>query len=293
MSRPHWSAWLERDELAALRESDAWAQRPQGTLARVMGFLERPLERAYRKVPEHLKESIGQAVFRVLQTLLTTSEKTLPEQAVLDTLCAEVGYDISSLRQVRRVKIRILDRVARRTVDSHRRAAAVEGGVTGFAGVAGLVLDIPALYGLIFRMIQEISLTYGFRVDTHPEKTHILKVLDVGHRNDPRERQEGVRELEAVQGMLHAGVPTKEIEKQVILRGLQALAEKLGLGLTERKLAQTVAVVGSVVGAGVNYQLLGDVGETAFHAYRRRFLMELALARVAVDSRPTRKLEPP
>lgn len=290
-TRPPWTAWLDRDELEALRESEAWTTRPPGALARVMGFLERPLERAWSRVPERVLQDLGRAVYGVLSTVLDTSEKTLAERAVLDLVCAEVGREISDLREVRRVDLRALDRVARRSVEAHRRAAAVEGGVSGLAGLPGLVMDVPALYGLIFRMIQEISLAYGFPVAPPSERIHILKVLDVGHRSDPEARRNGLQEIEAVQGLLHAGVPTREIEKQVLLRGLQALAEKLGVELAHRKLAQALAVVGSVVGAGVNYQLLGEVGDTAWHAYRRRFLMERALARQGADSRPTRRLD--
>ena len=32
----------------------------------------------------------------------------------------------------------------------------------------------------------------------------------------------------------------------------------------------------SVIGASVNYQLLSDVGTVAWHAYRRRFVLEVA-----------------
>lgn len=291
--KPHWSVYLKPHERALLRESEEWLHRPPGMWSKVMEKMDRPMEYAYSKVPDHVKAGVGRAIHGVLQQLMTTSETTVGERAVLDTLCEAASREISRLKDVRRVEVRVLDRVAHKSVLFHRRAAAFEGGASGFAGLAGMVVDIPALYGLIFRMLQEISLVYGFPVHTDEEKAHLLKVLDVGHRTEGESRREGMREIEEVQSLLHAGVPSREIEKQVILRSLQALAEKLGLHLTQRKLAQTIAVLGSLVGAGVNWQLLGDVGETACHAYRRRFLMELAYEREAGEatrSYPTRRL---
>lgn len=288
-----WTAHLHPHERALLQESEDWLQRPPGPWARVMEKMDRPLEHAWSKVPEHVKTGVVRALHEVLQRLMTTSVSTVPERAVLDALSEAAGREIGALAQVRRLDVRVIDRLARRSALFHRRAAAFEGGASGFAGLPGMVLDIPALYGLIFRMLQEISLFHGFPVHTDEEKAHLLKVLDVGHAGGEARRQ-GMRELAEVQSLLQAGVPGREIEKQVVLRSLQALAEKLGLHLTQRKLAQTIAVFGSLVGAGVNWQLLGDLGDTARHAYRRRFLMEAARERAAREplrSYPTRRLE--
>jgi len=287
---PPWSPWLDPRELAAVRDSQAWFQRPAGTLSRLMGLVERPLELAWQKVPESTRESTARAVCKALETLLETAGRAVPEQRVLDSICAEVGFEVGRSEQIRSLDVRPLDRLARRSVEAHRRAAAVEGGVSGLAGLPGLLLDIPALYSLIFRMLGEVSLIYGFPLGPSSERAHLLKVLDLGQRTDPEARRQGLEELQAVQDLLQAGVPARELEKQVVLRGLGALAEKLGTDLTRRKLAQTLAVVGSVVGAGVNYQLLGDVGETAWHAYRLRFLMQRARAREAWGTHPTRRL---
>ncbi len=290
MPLPPWSVWLEAGDLAALRESLEWFQRPPGGLSRFLGLFDGPMERAWQKVPESARNSAARAIHSTLQTVLETTGRSLTEQPILDALCAEAGREISGPDGIRRMALSGLDRVSRRSVEAHRRAAAVEGGISGMAGLPGLLLDVPALYGLIFRMIQEISITFGFPIDPHAEKAHILKVMDLGHQTDLEARRLGLEELQAMQAMLGAGVPGREMEKQVLLRGLGALAEKLGTGLTRRKLAQTLAVFGSVVGAGVNYQLLGDVGDTARHAYRLRFLRRRAQERQNREGRPTRKL---
>lgn len=290
MTLPPWSVWLEAGDLASLRESLEWFHRPPGGLSRFLGFLDRPMEKAWQKVPESARNSTAEAIHSGLKTVLETTSRSLATQSILDALCAEAGREVSGPDQIRRMALSGPDRVSRRSVEAHRRAAAVEGGVSGLAGLPGLLLDVPALYGLIFRMIQEVSIAFGFPIDPLPEKAHILKVMDLGHQTGLEARRLGLEELQAMHAMLGAGVAGREMEKQVLLRGLGALAEKLGTDLTRRKLAQTLAVIGSVVGAGVNYQLLGDVGDTARHAYRLRFLRRRARERENREGRPTRKL---
>ena len=288
MPLPPWSIWLEAGDLAALRESLDWFQRPPSGLSRILGLLDRPLDGLWQRVPETARSSTTRAIHSALQTMLEGTGGSLTEQTILDALCAEAGREISGPDQIRRMPLSGLDRVSRRCVEAYRRAAAVEGGVSGMAGLPGLLLDIPALYGLVFRMIQETSILFAFPIDPPAEKGHILKVMELGHQTDLETRRLGLEELQVIQAMLGSGVPGHEMGKQVLLRGLGTLAEKLGTGLTRRKLAQTLAVVGSVVGAGVNYQLLCDVGDTARHAYRLRFLRRRAQERETLGGRPTR-----
>jgi hypothetical protein len=278
---PDWARYLTLDEARALRETEEWVHAPQGLLGRALALASRPLDAAYQAVPAGLREALGEAIYKVLNGLLEGSRYTVNPRALWDRLSADVGHDVSSFQQVFKLDLAVLDRAAQDSLRAHRAAAAVEGGATGFMGLVGLVADVPALYGLLFRTIQEISIYYGFPVDSAAEKSHILKVLDVGHYLEDSSRRQGMLELASIQEMIHQGVPLKDAERLFLAKGLQQLARELALDLTRRKLGQTLAVVGSVVGAGMNYQLVTDVGQTAYHAYRRRHLMHLALARMA------------
>jgi len=90
--------------------------------------------------------------------------------------------------------------------------------------------------------------------------------------------------------MIREGIPLKDIERLALAKGLQALSRQLAAGLVRRKAAQAVVLVGGLVGAGVNHQLVADVGTVAWQAYRRRFVVELAHSRLA---RATRTLVEP
>ena len=88
----------------------------------------------------------------------------------------------------------------------------------------------------------------------------------------------GMEELARLDGKAESET-TRQVESMAIKHGLQSLARRLARTLITRKVSQSVVLVGGVIGAGVNRQLAGEVGATAQHAYRRRFLHDLARAR--------------
>jgi len=278
-----WQDFLKPDELEILKQTEAWIERPQGLVGKALGFLGKPLDMAYDRVPAGVKESIGQAIYGVLAKVANVSEGHVRPQQIFDMLSQQAGLDVTRVDQVSRLPIQALDKIARKVINAHRATALVEGGATGAAGLPGLVADIPALYYLVFRSVQEVALCYGFAPDAPDEMDHIFKVVDVGHYLESEKKRKGMLEIERLQDMISSNAPLKDVERTMIAKTLQTLARQLATAITRRKLAQTVALVGGLVGASVNQALLADVGDTAFYAYRRRFLMREAQARQARD----------
>lgn len=244
-----------------------------------MGLLGRPIDLAYRLVPNALKEKVSQALYNVLLQVREHSRDTVRRQALYDQISQKVGMDASNPTQLARLPLDVLDRAAHQVLNAHRQLAVVQGGVTGAAGLPGLVADIPSLYFLIFRCVEEIACCYGFPADSEAERDHILKVVDVGHFLESENKRKGMLDLESLDDLLRRGAPVKDLERTVVAKGLQTLSRQLSTRLVQRKLAQTIAVVGAVIGAGVNAALVSDVGVTAIHAYRRRRLRQIALRR--------------
>ncbi|XBS71848.1 EcsC family protein [Acerihabitans sp. KWT182] len=54
---------------------------------------------------------------------------------------------------------------------------------------------------------------------------------------------------------------------------MQETAKTLGIRLTKAKLAQTLPVVGAVIGGGYNACFTRRICDAAYHLYRERFLM--------------------
>lgn len=274
-----WVGLLTDDERRALREIEDWVHKPPGAVGRTMAMLGKPLDFAYQRLPSALKEGMSEKVVGVLSAVRENSRRSFDQQELLDRLSAAVGRDITHPEQLFDHDFRPLDRIAKDILKKHRRAALLEGGAAGAAGLPGLVLDVPALYWLIFRTVQQIAICYGFEVSKEPEIAHIFKVVDVGHHLESDKKRRGMLELESLQSLIRQGVTLQDLERTFLAKGLQALARQLTASLAKRKLAQSVAVVGALVGASVNRQLVADVGLTAVYAYRRRFLREIAYRR--------------
>lgn len=288
MSDELWQQYLKPDEREVLQEVDAWSRQPQNLLGKAITFLGRPMGRAFELVPEGVKERLATTIYTGLLAARVAAGFTVSKQALLDRISAHIGLDVGTApRQILRANVRQLDQVARGCLNFHRNAGAVQGGAAGATGLLGFVGDIPALYTLLYRCIQEIGICYGFAVDTPAEEAFMLKVLDIGHFLEDDRRRQGLQDLLSLQDMIRTGVPLQDIERFAVAKGLEALARRLASALATRKAGQAVALVGSVIGASVNYQLLSDVGTVAWQAYRRRFVLEVAHHRMIREGATT------
>ena len=271
-----WVSYLDPAERAALRETEEWLLAPPSWVGRSLRLLNRPLEFAYNRLPEGFRDNLSARILKILRAVQKGSELSFNRQRLLDELSAAVGADITSPPMVQEHRFESLDPVVHGLRSSYQRAAFLEGGATGAAGLPGLVVDVPSLYLMVFRQTAQIATCYGFDIQTENELAYLFKVVDVGHFLDNERKRRGMLELETLDQLIRSGAPLQDLERTALAKGLQALAQKLTAHLVQRKLAQTVALVGAAVGASVNRQLVTDVGWTAFHAYRRRFFQEVA-----------------
>lgn len=277
----NWVTYLNEDEQKVLKEVQDWIFAPPSLLSKAMVLAGKPAELAYRLVPAGLKEKLGSTIYGVLGTLRNTSRTTVQPQILLDKISARLGKDVGTHHdQIFQADIAKLDPLANECIRFNKATAAVEGGAAGAVGLPGLIADVPALYVLAFRTIQEVAICYGFPIEGEVEHAYMMKVLDVGHYLENEQKRVGMEELQGLQDMISSGAPLKDLERVSLAKGLQALARELSVALFRRKAAQTMAVVGSVVGASVNFALVNDIGLTAYYAYRYRFLHEVALRRM-------------
>lgn len=277
-----WSRYLTPDEQVALGEVQEWIEsQSSDPLTRVLTLAHKPVEYGYHRLPEQVKSSLSEAVSRVLDGMRDGSAMFVSRERIFARIAAETGRPIQNPRDLFGVSIRSLDRVALDFMNLARGGAAVEGATAGVAGVVGLVADVPALYGLLLKMIQEVAQVYGFHVKPAAERMHIIKVLDAGHYLESEKKQRAMADLDQLGQQIRLGLKNEDLERFLFYKGLQTVARHVSVSLAQRKIGQAVFVVGSVIGASVNQQLARDTGQVAFHAYRRRFLRELALRRRA------------
>lgn len=297
MADKTWFDHLRPDELAVLAEVERWVEEASLEKKGLAARFGRALEAAYGKVPNAVREALAQAINQALHTFSDGSTWLVKRETVMVQLEAQLG-PLQGPADLLNVPVRRLDEIALHYLHQTKTGVTIEGAAAGVSGLIGLAADIPFLYCMLFKMIQEIALVYGFPIKPPQERVHIMKVLDTGHDLSGRNRGTGMETLLQMERLIRAGAPVEALDlteetqagthTQAFVRQLR-LARQLAFDLIERKLMQTIVVVGGIIGAASNHRLSQDVGMTAFHTYRRRFVMEVAIRRA---DRPRRSPAP-
>lgn len=290
MATPPWQHYLHPEELRLLQETQEQLLTPPPPRGKLGAWGEKKLHQLADKVPEVLKTQLTNAVAGALEQMRQGSTWLVSREAVLQRLERDTGPLRGSL-DILRQPVHRLDAFCADLVNTNTTGLTVEGAVTGAAGVVGLIADIPILYCCLFRIIQEIAIVYGFPVKPPQERFHVIQVLDLGHSLGNAHRPDLTRQtfhmqevigqgttVEILEALQSVSVRSSGTQTQALVRNFR-LARQLALDLLERKLLQGLVVIGSAIGAASNYHLARDVGLAARHAYRRRFLMEVALRR--------------
>ena len=149
----------------------------------------------------------------------------------------------------------LLDQIAEDTIRAHMRIAAAEGAGLGMGGLFTMLPDLGILAGITLRMIQKLSLIYGFSYETEEEEAELwiaaASAAGVDISRDLLERQ---------------------FVKRFIPRVIQRIAASASAEIVEKWTARLVPVVSSAIGAGLNYYFVKVWGERAIGHFRQRHL---------------------
>lgn len=275
----HWVTHLTAAEQKALQESEQFFQRPDTRVQKVLGRIGRPLDKLLKASPKGLQRGVTKTLQSVLSTVAEGAEVGSFQTSLIDELCEKAGLELVPFERIFDLDLELLDSTALAKIQSAKRMATVQGGVTGVTGAAGLIADIPSLYFLMFRTLHQIAICFGHPANTAAERMYLFEVVHVGHHLELRERRCALLSLDEVEANNLQAYASEDFQRTLMAKAVQQLARKLASSLVQRKAAQSVAILGSAVGAAINRQLMEDVGMTAFHAYRRRFLKSTASRR--------------
>jgi len=149
----------------------------------------------------------------------------------------------------------LLDQIAEDTIRSHMRIAAAEGAGLGMGGLFTMLPDLGILAGITLRMIQKLSLIYGFSYDTEEEEAELwiaaASAAGVDISRDLLERQ---------------------FVKRFVPRVIQRIAVSASAEIVEKWTARLIPVVSSAIGAGLNYYFVKVWGERAIGHFRQKHL---------------------
>lgn len=263
---------LTSQEKEIRREIEEWQHADRSVLTQALDWSMRPVDWAVDQVagPEAIdrtSEKIGQ----FLSVLNDASEWTYDYSDVVDA-AHERGLKIETVNELRHESIEDLDPLARRQFTQNAVLAAIEGGGTGLGGAALIAADVPLLFTINLRLIQQIGACYGFPMRGPSYRPLVLSVFNVAASGSAKARNEALREVSVAASAFARDTEYKGRVSGTFRDQNRHLPREIAKNLVSRKIGQTIPIAGAAVGAGVNYWFTRETSEAAYMLSRALYL---------------------
>src|SRR5215471_5778602 len=203
------------------------------------------------------KSWIRRRVENAVRTAFTKAYHTIKVNPEHYLQHLRMTYDLPALTYegVYSVNPDLLDHIAEDTIRAHMRIAAVEGAGLGMGGLLTILPDLGILAGITLRMIQKLSLIYGFPFTTEEEESELwIAAASAAGVDISRELVE------------------KQFISKFVPRVIQRIAVSASAEIVEKWTARLIPIVSSAIGAGLNYYFVKVWGERAISHFRQKHL---------------------
>ncbi len=177
-----------------------------------------------------------------------------PERFLLHLQRAH-GLRLSRYSDLFELPVAELDRLAALTIKATTKMGAIEGTGLGLGGLLTLIPDLGLLSTLTGRMIQKLSLIYGFPYATDDEKAELWLAIASASGLD---------------------LGKEFLEKQVIERLVPQIIERVAVRasteVAEKWAARVIPLVSGITGGALNYFFIRKWGQRAQAHFRARHL---------------------
>jgi hypothetical protein len=263
---------LSDREKAVRREIESWQHAESSILTQATNWAMRPVDWAVDQVvPPDLLDRASDAIGQFLTVLNDASEWTYEFDDVLEA-ARERGLQADAVTDLRSESLDALDELARSRFRQNTILAALEGGGTGLAGAGLLIADIPLLFTINFRLIQQIGASYGFPMRGPSFRPLVLSAFNVAASGGREARNEALREVSVAAAAFANGREYKGRVSGTFRDQNRHLPREIAKTLLTRKLGQTIPLAGAAVGAGVNYWFTNQTAEAAYMLFRALYL---------------------
>jgi len=196
-----------------------------------------------------LEGAVRSAFMKAYQTVKVDPDRYLEH--------LRVAYDLPALTYggVYSVNPEILDHIAGQTIRVSMRIAAASGSGLGMGGMFTMLPDLGILAAITLRMLQKLSLIYGFPYSTEEEEAELwIAAASAAGVDISRELLE------------------KQFVSKFVPRVIQRIAVRASGEIVEKWTARLIPVISSVIGAGLNYYFVKVWGQRAIAHFRQKHL---------------------
>ena len=265
---------LNEYEIQSLAEIAEWEkQKHKGFHKRILDVASKPVDYLIERIGPDRFEKLDNAIRGTMKNLLYASKHTV-EPEVLIKRAHEHGVMIVDISDLKGCDLALLDKCNRKHIDSHERAAAIQGAVLGLGGALLMVADLTTILIQGFHMIQEIAFCYGYDPNDIVEKEIILRIIEagIGGAEVKFRALEEIETLRGIQDRREKGQPRREGASVLGAKALEQALETLTVALLVRLVPRALPLVSMVVSAHSNHEIMEHCGNTGFMVYRKRFL---------------------
>jgi hypothetical protein len=246
----------------AFAEMEAWQHNMQRRPGYFNSLSKKMQDKLNSYIPEKVHSAITQTIKQMFRAVLFTAE-----------------YITSKPRTEGTLEIR--EAVILEKIETYKKTAAVEGGVTGAGGILLGIADFPLLIGIKLKLLFEIAAMYGFALDDYKERVFVLHIFQLAFCSN-KKRNLAYKEIE------NWNEKAKNLPDDINHFDWRSFQQEYRDYLDIAKLLQLIPIVGAPIGAFVNYRLIKKLGTTAMNAYRMRLFEKNLL-----DAGTTGKNKPP
>ena len=204
-------------------------------------------------MPEEARTWLMRRVEGVLRQGFTQAYETVkvdPGKYLLHLQAAH-GLPITNFAGVYAVPQGTLDDIALHTVRASMKIAAAEGAGLGLGGILTVVPDLSILTGITIRMLQKLSLTYGFQYATDEEMADLwVAAASAAGVDISRELLE------------------KEVLSRFVPRVIRRIAAEASAEVVEKWAGRIIPIASSAIGATLNYYFIRAWGNRALGHFR-------------------------
>ena len=268
---------LTEYERTVQREIDRW-ERGETFLQQALGFAMRPVDWAFDQfVPESVLDGLTDALTQALATLNDASAWTYDADDVLAKAAAR-GLSVETVGDLRDQPLRDLDALAKGYTSENAVLAALSGGGAGLGGALLVAADIPVLFTVNFRLIQQIAAAYGFPLKgprgegPSPYTPLVVNIFNVAASGSREAKSDALRELAVAAAAIDGGSYRGRRAQGTLREQLGHVPREIAKSLGAQKLAQMIPIAGAAVGAGVNYWFTDQTAQAASMLCRALYL---------------------
>src|ERR1017187_975804 len=167
---------------------------------------------------------------------------------------------IESFQDMFFVPQEIVDDCADQTISAATKMAVLEGAGFGMGGMLTIVPDMAILSAIVMRLLQKLSLIYGFEYSTDQEIATLW-----------------IAAASAAGVNLGRDILEKEAVGRVVPRIMERIAVKMSAEVAETWAGRIIPLVSGAIGGGLNYFLVRQWGRRAKRHFRQKHQLMRAL----------------